>query len=61
MSHTINRKKKEGKKDALSEKILRVLNSVSNPISTQELAVSTSKPWHSVQTRCLKLQIEGTP
>jgi DNA-binding Lrp family transcriptional regulator len=56
---TVNRKKEGKKKDRVQLDILDVLSKSLNPISTQEIAEALSKPWHSVQTRCLKLQIEG--
>ncbi len=51
----INRKKE----DRVRKDILDVLSKSLNPISTQEIADKISRPWHSVQTRCLKLQIAG--
>lgn len=54
----INRKK-EKRGDRVREDILVVLSKSINPISTQEIADKISRPWHSVQTRCLKLQLEN--
>jgi len=52
----INRKKREW----LKENILKILEKVGRPVSTQELADKLGgKPWHSVHTRCLMLQVEG--
>ena len=52
----INRKKREW----LKENILKILKSSDKPVSTQELADKLNgKPWHSVHTRCLMLQVEG--
>ena len=51
----VNRKKE----DRVRKDILDVLSKSLNPISTQEIADKISRPWHSIQTRCLKLQIEG--
>lgn len=51
----INRKKRE----SLQGDILRVLKGFDRPVSTQEIASKLGKPWHSVQTRCLMLQVEG--
>ncbi|MCK5281772.1 MAG: hypothetical protein KAK00_00010 [Nanoarchaeota archaeon] len=43
----------------LNTEIIKVLKKSKNPISTRELALSVSKAWHSVLTRCLRLQIDG--
>ncbi|MBD3253186.1 hypothetical protein GF386_05615 [Candidatus Pacearchaeota archaeon] len=52
----INRKKREELKD----NILKILRNSERPVSTQELADKLGgKPWHSVHTRCLMLQING--
>jgi len=55
INHAINRKKE----DPLIKGILEVLSISSNPESTQEIADKLSKPWHSIQTRCLQLQIQN--
>lgn len=55
VNSAINRKKE----DRVQKDILVVLSKNPNPKSTQEIADEISKPWHSVQTRCLKLQLEG--
>ena len=57
LKRTINRKKKKGKVDIVLEDILITLKSANQPMATQEIADSISRPWHSVQTRCLRLQI----
>ena len=52
----INRKKREW----LKENIVKILENSDRPVSTQELADKLGrKPWHSVHTRCLMLQVEG--
>ena len=59
LKRTVNRKKKRGeKKDLLLEAISNTLKSAQKPMATQEIADELEKPWHSIQTRCLKLQIE---
>ena len=50
---TINRKKE----DEVTLKIIKSLSNSSNPKSTQEIAEEIQHPWHSIQTRCLKLQL----
>ncbi len=52
---TVNRKKE----DVVTTEIIKVLVNSENPKSTQEIADQISHPWHSIQTRCLKLQING--
>ncbi len=56
---TFNRKKEAKKQDRVQIDILDTLSKNLNPISTQEIADAIIKPWHSVQTRCLKLQLQG--
>ena len=57
VNSAINRKNK--KEDRVQKDILVVLSKSPKPMSTQEIADELSKPWHSIQTRCLKLQIEN--
>lgn len=57
INHAIYRKKV--KEDPLRNSILEFLGNTPNPISTQEIAEVVKKPWHSVQTRCLKLQLDN--
>src|SRR3989338_8601930 len=39
--------------------ILKVLERSSQPVSKRELSLKTGRAWHSVNTRCLKLQLAG--
>jgi len=55
IKRTINRKKE----DALEGEILKSLSVSINPKSTQEIADETNRPWHSIQTRCLRLQLNS--
>ncbi|MFA5061225.1 MAG: hypothetical protein WC494_02830 [Candidatus Pacearchaeota archaeon] len=48
-----------GKEDKLKKEILSVLKKESQPVSTKDIAEKLSKPWHSIQMRCLMLQIQG--
>lgn len=57
LKRTVNRKKRKGKVDKVLEDILTTLKSANQPMATQEIADSIGRPWHSVQTRCLRLQI----
>ena len=47
------------RRDIVKEKILKLILSSFKPLSTQEIADTISSPWHSVQNRCLQLQIEN--
>ncbi len=44
--------------DPLKKEILTFIKTKQNPISTQDISLKLEKPWHSIQTRCLKLQID---
>jgi hypothetical protein len=50
---TVNRKKE----DEVTTEIVKSLSNSLNPKSTQEIADEINHPWHSVQTRCLRLQL----
>jgi hypothetical protein len=52
---TVNRKKE----DVVTTEIVKSLTNSVNPKSTQEIADEINHPWHSVQTRCLRLQINN--
>jgi hypothetical protein len=52
---TVNRKKE----DEVTTEIVKSLSNSVNPKSTQEIADEINHPWHSVQTRCLRLQINS--
>ena len=52
---TVNRKKE----DVLEVEIVKSLLISTNPKSTQEIADETNHPWHSIQTRCLRLQLNN--
>ena len=47
------------REDELKKEILKILSSLERPISTQDIAEQLSRPWHSIQTRCLSLQVES--
>jgi repressor of nif and glnA expression len=53
INRTVNRKKE----DVLEVQIVKSLLNSINPKSTQEIADEIQKPWHSIQTRCLRLQL----
>jgi hypothetical protein len=55
IDRTVNRKKE----DVLEVEIVKSLSNSVNPKSTQEIADEINHPWHSVQTRCLRLQINN--
>ena len=52
-------RKKIYKEDSLKKEILNLLSRAVQPVSTQDICNELSKPWHSIQTRCLRLQIEN--
>lgn len=48
-----------GKEDALKQEILKLISKNKIPITTQDISLKLDKPWHSIQVRCLMLQIEN--
>jgi len=52
----IYRKKKV---DKLLGEILYLLSVSNSLVSTHDISRELEKPWHSIQTRCLRLQVEG--
>ncbi len=54
----MNRTQK-GELDKLMEEILYLLSNSDKFLSTQDISSELGKPWHSVQTRCLRLQVGG--
>jgi hypothetical protein len=52
---TVNRKKE----DVVTIEIVNSLSNSVSPKSTQEIADEIKHPWHSVQTRCLRLQLNN--
>ena len=53
----VTRKAKLGKK--IDREIISTLKASRMPLSTRDLALKISRAWYSVQTHCLKLQING--
>ena len=51
------RKAKLGKE--IDQAIINTLKSSKTPISTRDLALKIGRAWYSVQTHCLRLQIDG--
>ncbi len=49
---------KQDTMDSIKKDILNVLSNSEKPVSTQDIAEKVARPWHSIQTRCLKLQLE---
>ena len=47
------------KEDVLKADILKLIHKNNSPISTQDISLELKKPWHSIQTRCLRLQINN--
>ena len=52
----VTRKAKLGSE--IDQEILNTLKSSKNPISTRDLALKINRAWYSVQTHCLRLQID---
>lgn len=59
VKHTVNRAVNRKKEDTLEVEIVKYLSNFSIPKSTQEIADEVGHPWHSIQTRCLRLQINN--
>lgn len=53
----IPRKAKLGKK--IETDILQVLSQSKTPISTRDIALKIDRAWFSVQSHCMKLQLQG--
>lgn len=47
------------KEDNLRKDILKLIQKNSSPISTQGISLTLKKPWHSIQVRCLRLQLDN--
>lgn len=54
LNGTMTRKKEE----SIKEDILVYLEQIPNSASTKQIAEAIDRAWHSVQNRCLKLQLE---
>ncbi|MBI4177112.1 MAG: hypothetical protein HY516_01990 [Candidatus Aenigmarchaeota archaeon] len=39
--------------------VLKILRGSENPVSTREIAIKINRAWHSVNTHCMQLQLEG--
>lgn len=39
--------------------ILKIIYNSDKPVSTREIGLKINRAWHSIQTYCLKLQLEG--
>ncbi|MBI4451227.1 hypothetical protein HY642_04590 [Candidatus Woesearchaeota archaeon] len=44
---------------AIDVEIITLLRSRGLPTSTRDLSVQTGRAWHSIQTHCLRLQLDG--
>ena len=53
----VTRKQKLGK--SIDQDILNTLKSSKNPISTRDLSIKINRAWYSVQTHCLRLQLDN--
>lgn len=43
----------------IRSKVLEVVINSDKPVSTREIGLKIGRAWHSIQTHCLKLQLEG--
>lgn len=59
IKNTINRAVNRKKRDPIETEIVKYLSNFPFPKSTQEIADGVGHPWHSIQTRCLRLQINN--
>ncbi len=39
--------------------ILKIIASSDRPVSSREISLKINRAWHSVNTRCLRLQLAG--
>ncbi len=53
----VTRKAKLGK--TIDQDILNALKASKNPVSTRDLAIKINRAWYSVQTHCLRLQLDN--
>ncbi len=45
--------------DTIDEQILEILRNSRVPVSTREISLRIKRAWHSVNSHCLHLQLEG--
>ncbi|MBS3130904.1 hypothetical protein J4212_00570 [Candidatus Woesearchaeota archaeon] len=50
---------RSGIRASIRSKIIEIVENSDKPVSTLELASGIRRAWHSVNTQCLKLQLEG--
>ncbi len=55
----VDRTTNSANEEKIKEEIIDVLLKSQNPLSTQDISLKLERAWHSVQTNCLRLQIEG--
>ena len=39
--------------------IIKILKESENPVSSREIALKIGRAWHTVNTHCMQLQIDG--
>ena len=44
---------------SIRSNILKIIDSSDKPVSTRDIGLRIERAWHSIQTHCLKLQLEG--
>lgn len=55
----INRTNNGTNGEKIKEEIIDVLSKSQNPLSTNDICLRLERAWHSIQTNCLRLQLEG--
>ncbi|MFH1249031.1 MAG: hypothetical protein V1660_02675 [archaeon] len=56
MIHSAMNSTNEGK---IKQEIVDTLKEGQNALSTKDVALRLDRSWHSIQTNCLRLQVEG--
>ena len=44
---------------SIRSNILKIIQSSDKPVSTRDIGIKINRAWQSIQTHCLKLQLEG--
>jgi hypothetical protein len=54
-----NSNKRSDISTSIRSNILKIIQDSDKPVSTLEIGNKIDRAWHSIQTHCLKLQLEG--
>jgi hypothetical protein len=44
---------------SIRSNILKIIQNSPKPVSTREIGLKIDRAWHSIQTHCLRLQLDG--